>query len=414
MAKNYKAIYTSGNSSIALEQKCFIKKETVKGVFTAPTNNDFLYTLGGFGIKHTQAINPSPTRSGRHNISFIKEKKVADFSLPSFFNIDTQVAAGVTEIDLGLQVLLESLLGRKTISSGVIFDSANTPSTTFTMLEVGDLWSKQMVGAYVNDGEFDFPGDGQAKISLTGAGKEAIVVGISRSAVANAGGTTVTLATVGEAIRFPVGSYVQIVKNDGVTRSTDTPSGSPRLVTASDTSTGIVTLNGANLTTDSDGTGLLPVFLTYYEPEAPVAINNPITGLIGSVTVSNLTTTCVRMAKLSLKNNHESVNYCFGSDSLQAPFFVAGGRLQAELTLEINFDASVLEFYNKVRKFESSAVTLNLGDTGSRYAQVTIPKVQFNIPEITIPETGSIPVTFTGICYETAIDSADEVTLSFL
>jgi hypothetical protein len=43
-----------------------------------------------------------------------------------------------------------------------------------------------------------------------------------------------------------------------------------------------------------------------------------------------------------------------------------------------------------------------------------VPKAIFPVPEIPVPDTGTIPVTFTGNAYQTTLDAADEVTVSFL
>lgn len=416
MAKNYKTIYNSGNISIALEQRFYIKEESVHGTFAAPGNSDFVFCRQGGGIKHTQALEPSQHRTGRDNVSPpIKKKKVADWTLPVYVNIDTAVSAGATEVDDGIQVLWKSVLGQETISSGVIYDPGADPSVTFTMLECGDHWAKQMVSSFVESAEISLPGDGEAMVTFNGSGKEAIMVGIGKSTTTNAGGNTVTLATATDAYRFPVGSYVMIIKTDGTSRSTDTPVGSPRKVTAANTISGVITVDGAALTSDSDGASLTPVFLAYYEPPTPAAINNPITGLVGSITIDIASSAdCVRSATLTLTNNHEKVDYCFGSDSLHAPGFVAGGKLQAELSLEINLDAPLLEFYNKLRAFSTAVVTMNLGDTASRYFKVYLPKVQFSIPEVSVPESGSIPVTFDGLAYATSLTARDEVQVSYL
>lgn len=414
MAKNYKDIYNSGNVSIALEQRFYIKEESVRGTFQAPGNTDFFFTLSGGSINHTQAIEPSQHRSGRHNVTFIKQKKVADWSLPLYVNIDTAVAAGASEVDDGVQVLWKSLMGKETISSGVIYDPSTDPSITFTMLECGDLWSKQIVGCFVESNEVSLPGDGQSQMTFSGSGKEAITVGIGKSTATNAGGNTVTLATASDSYRFPVGSYVMIIKADGTTRSTDTPAGSPRKVTAVNNISGVVTVDGAALTSDSDGSVPSPVFLAYYEPAAPTAINNPQTGLVGSVTVDILTTDCVRSATLTITNNHEKVDYCFGQDALHGTYFVPGGRLSVELSLEINMTASLLEFYNKIRAFGAADIDIILGDSSTRHLKFELPKVQFNIPEISVPESGSIPVTFDGMGYASSLTAADELTVKYL
>lgn len=411
MAKNYAAIYNSPNDSIALEQKIFIKEESVRGVLIAPTGADFIYTLNGASVNFTQPIESSPHKSGRHHTSIIKQKTTTEWTMPTFFNIDTTLgSAGVTEIDPGMRVLYKSLMGKEDVTGGSpVYTSENAPSITFSIFEIGDLWSKQAPGAFVDAGNASFPGDGQAQIEWSGMAKTALLVGISKSVTANAANTITVTAT--EGTRFPVGAMVMVIKADGVTRSSDTPTGSPRKVVSATANT--VTVDGAALT-DSDGT-TNPVYLCYYEPATAVGINDPQTGLAGSITIAGLSSAdCVRSASINMQNNHEPQDFCFGEEGLGGRLFTPGGRFTAEVTLELNLNHELVEFMNGLKDFSGEDITLILGNAAGRHLEIAVPKAQFPIPEIAVPDTGTIPVTFTGNAYQTALDAADEVTISFL
>jgi hypothetical protein len=200
-----------------------------------------------------------------------------------------------------------------------------------------------------------------------------------------------------------------IIKADGTTRSTDTATA--RVVT--DVTGDVVTLNGAVLA-DADGSGGgAEIYLSYWEPTTKTAINNPVTGLVGTMQFADLTA-CFRSATITMTNNHELVNYCYGQDSLGSPFFVPGNRFQAELAVVLNLNDKLIQFFNQVQSFDAKDFTAVLGDATGRHMQVLMPKVFFPVPAFTVPETGSIPVTFTGNAYQTALDAADEVTVSFI
>ena len=410
MAKNYASIYASANDSIALEQKIFIKEESSRGVLAAPTGADFIYTLNGASVNFTQPIESSPHKSGRHHTSIIKQKTTTNWTMPTFFNIDTTLgAASVAEIDPGMRVLYKSLMGKESAGAPLTYTTEDPPSITFSIFEVGDLWSKQAPGAFVEAGNASFPGDGQAQVEWSGMAKTALLVGMSKSITANAANVVTVAAT--EGTRFPVGAKVMIIKNDGVTRSTDTPDGSPRTVTAATATT--VTVDGAILT-DANGT-VNPVYLVYYEPATPVAVNDPQTGLAGSITIAGLgSADCVRSASLNMTNNHEPQDFCFGEEGLGGRIFTPGGRFTAELTLELNLNHELVEFLNGLKDFTGEDITLILGDSAGRHLQIEVPKDIFPIPEISVPDTGTIPVTFVGNAYQTGLDVADEVTISFL
>lgn len=409
MAKNYASIYASANDSSALDQSFFLKAETTRGTLIAPTATDYLNTLAGGSIEYTQPIESSPHRSGRHHNDIIKSKKEMNWTIPLLFNINESLgSASSAEIDTPVRLLYKSALGKEVTTSGAVYTAAEDPAVTFSVYQIGDKWATQSRGCFVDQVVLSFPGDGNSQAEFSGMGAEALLIGIGKSVTANAA-NVVTVAS-GEGKRFPVGALVMVIKNDGTTRSTDTPSGSPRTVNS--VTGDAVTLSGAALT-DSDGT-TLPVYLVYYEPPTKTAITNPVTGLVGSVTIAGMSETCIRSATLTIANAHEAVNYCFGEDALHGSYFVPASRMTATLAIEMNLNSEVLEFFNGIQQFEAQNIQLVLGSASGRHFLANMPRVIFPVPSIPVPETGSIPISFEGICYQTALDAADEVTLSFI
>lgn len=409
MSKNYAANYNQTSDSSGIIQSFYLKKETTRGVFNPPLGVDFLFTMSGGNITASQALNSSQHRSGRHNNNFIKEKRVEEFSLSTYFNIDVAALNGAAAIDPALKTLWESALGytEVNISDEFIANPSVAPNITFTLIETGDAWSKQLVGGFIEGCEVQLPGDGQAQASWSGAGGAFRMVGIGKSIVNNSA-NTVTLAA-GEGVRFPVGSYVMLVEADGVTRSADTPTGSPRKVVS--VSSDVVTLDGAVLA-DADGS-VTPIYLCYYEPTGAAGIDNPQTGLVGEISSTMLPSGyCFRSLTIAIANNHERVDYCFGADGLDSPFFIPAGRLDVTVTAELNLSKELVGFYNRVVANEGVDIEAILGNVAGRHYKFVMPKVIFNIPSIDVPETGSIPVSFDGLGYQSALDAADEIEVA--
>jgi len=409
MSKNFAAIYSGGSDASAMNQSFFIKKELVRGQIIAPTNSDFLYSLSGGGVNFSQSFIDSPHRSGRHRNNIVKEKTATEWTLPLYLNIKQGVAYSAS-IDAGVKVLWESALGRMVdTTSAYEFDAANDPSVTFTMFENLDVMAKQAVGCFANGFEASLPGDGQSQISFNGNAKTVYHAGIAKSVADNNTGNVITLGA-GEAKRFDVGSLVMIVEADGVTRSADTAV--PRKITSKDESVDTITVDGAVLA-DADGS-VTPIYVCYWEPAAPVGIDEPQTGLVGSISIDTLPTlSCVRSATVSLANNHELVNYCFGSDGLSGPLFVPGGRAEVGISLEMNLNSAMVEFMKRIRDFEGHAIELIVGDSAARHFKIELPKVIFQVPAISVPESGSIPVSFEGNALQSALGAADEITVSY-
>jgi len=421
MGKNFADIYASSNDAIALEQKFFLKEEVTRGLAAVPAATDFLYTLSGGTINFQQPVESSPHRSGRHHTSVIKQKTTTEWSLPTFFNIDTLLgAASTAEIDLAVRLLWKSLMGKEDITGGSpVFTAGTPPDVTFSMFENGDHWAVQAPGAFVESNNASFPGDGQAQSEWAGMAKTALTVGMGQSTIDNDGGATVTVAA-GEGERFPTNAMVMIVEADGVTRSADTPNGTPAYVgTVTGDVVQLLDAPGGTPLVLADANGsvaLTPIYLTYYEPEEPhVAINDPQTGLQGSLTIVGLgATDCVRSAGINMVNNHELQDFCYGEEGLGGRLFTPGGRFTAEVTLELNLNKELTGFLNKIKAFDGEDITIILGDATGRHLQIEVPKAIFSIPEISVPDTGTIPISFTGNAYQTALDAADEVTVSFL
>lgn len=410
MAKNYASLYSSALDSSALNQTLYVKQETVNGVMIAPTDSDFTFILEGGSMNFSQPLESSLHRSGRHNNNTILKKKTLEWSYPTYINIDTGVAAGASEVEDGIKTLWKSALGRETIDgSGVAYDSANDPSITFTIHEIGDMWAKQGYGCFVDSAEIQFVGDGESQINWSGMGVESYLVGMSQSVVDNSGGNTVTVAA-GEGKRFPVGSMVMLVESDGLTRSADTPNGSPRIVT--DVTGDVVTLDGAVLA-DADGS-VTPIYLVYYEPETPAGIDNPQIGLVGDFISASMGGQCVRNATISIANNHELVNYCFSTDAADGSIFVPASRLEVTASVEINMSKANVGIYNDIQNQIEQDLQFILGDSTTRHLQVTLPRVEFTTPSIDVPSSGSIPVTFEGVAYQTSLDAADEIEVKYL
>lgn len=408
MAKNYADIYNSSNDSVALEQRWYAKVETSRGVLAIPANGDFFWTLGGGSISYAQPFESSPHRSGRHHTDIIKKKKETSFSFSTYFNIDESLgSASSTEIDAANKLFFKSLLGKEYTSPNLKYTSEAAPDLTFSLFEVGDKWSRQSAGAFMQGGNMNFPGDGEATVEWSGAAKDAIFCGIGKSTSASSG-NSITLQA-GEGDLFRIGAAVMIVKDDGVTRSADTPAGSARTVTA--ISGDVITLSGAALA-DADGSAD-PIYLSYYEPAAPSAINNPVTGLVGSMSIVGLTATAFRSASVNIQNNHEVVSYSYGTDGLDYPFFVPGDRMTATVSIEMNLNAEVVKFFNRVQDFTAQDLSIVLGNAAGRHLELSAPNVRFSVPAFSLPDTGSVPISFEGNAYQSALDLADEISIEF-
>lgn len=412
MAKDFAAIYSSVNDSAAINQKIFIKEESTRGAIVTPAGTDHILQLTGGNVGFETPIESSPIRSGRHHRGIIKKKDITTWSFPFYFMIDTTLgAASDAEIDLAARVLWKSLLGRERVTAAVgnlTYDAVTAPSTTFTLIENGDQWANQAPGAFVNNGNLNLPGDGEATWAVSGEAKTMYKIGVAQSNVDNDGGNTITVGT-GEGERFEIGGIVMLVETDGTTRSADTAGDTSRKITG--ISGDVITVDGAALA-DADFSGSAG-YLTYYEPETPTAINAPQTGLEGSITIAGLTTDCIRSLSLAINNDHEIQNFCYGTKSLSGPLFSPTSRVSMTLAMELNLNHNLVEFIKGLKAFTGENITTILGDVTSRHMEMTMPKWIPGIPVIPIPDSGTIPTPFSGLLYEATAEAGDELTLEY-
>lgn len=411
MAKNYAAIYDSSNDSISLEQSLYLKVEGTRGQIAVPGNSDFLYTLAGGGLTFSQPRESSPHRSGRHNNNVIVKKTETTFSFSTYFNINTALGApSAAEVDQPVRTLFKSLLGYEDASAGLVYDARNPPDVTFSLYEVGDKWARQGAGCFVQGGNMQFPGDGEATVEWSGDGKTVYLAGIAKSTFDNNAGNVIALQP-GEGDRFSVGAQVMLIKDDGTTRSADTTAGSARTVTAQTSST--ITVSGAVLA-DADGS-VTPVYVCYYEPAAPTGIDNPVTGLVGSFAVASLGgSQCVRSVGIDVQNGHEKQDFCYGEAGLGGVLFTPGSRLTVNVTASLNLNHETFALVNRIQQGEEQDMTLILGDVAGRHFEALMPRVILDVPSFSVPETGTIPVEVSGIAYQTALAAADELTAKFI
>ena len=389
MAKNFATIFNDTGDSIALEQKIFVKVEASRGTLIIPTGTDALLPESGTSVNFSQTKRSSTVKSGRHNTTFIKDKTLTEWTINSLLHIDTTLgAAAAAEVDSAYRVLMKSTLGNEDISAGAVYKPTQ-PNTTFSLFENGDVMAKQSPGCFVEACTLNLPGDGDSTYEWTGFGKTTLNVGLGRSVVDNDAANTVTLDVVTDASRFPVGALVMLIESDGLTRSSDTPDGAPRTVVSRDTGTGAVVLSGAVLA-DADGASST-IYLVYYEPETTTVINDPITGLVGNVTVDNLTNVnCVRNVTVSITNNHKLYDDCFGEEGLGGPLFAAGGRVDISIELELLLNKDFVTYLDGKKTFTADDIDIDLGDSAGRHLHLDLPKVIYDFPAVEIPESGTL------------------------
>lgn len=411
--KNFATLYNSQNLSSAIEQSIFVKTETQKALAIAPLGTDAIEQTAA-NVAFAEPRDPSPHKSGRDHVSLIRRKNSTEISLTTAVNIDTSLGGPTSgQIDQAMRALLLNTLGFETETPNLRYNNSEAPDDSFTMLDNGDKQANQAIGAFIQTMTINIPGADIPTFEFTGMAKTAFNAGIGVSTSDNNGGNIISLDNINEACRFEVGALVMVIKADGLTRSDDTATGTFRRVVSSNEANGQVELDGAVLA-DSDGSGGA-IYLAYYEPEGVTKINDIQTDLTGDVVVGSLPAgNCVRSMSITLNNNHEVEDDCYGESGLTDALYAASDKFTVEVSIELNLNDDLVEFITKRKNFELENVVATIGSTTGRRMQITMARLQLNVPAVVRPETGRVPVTFEGIALASDSGAGDAIVIDYL
>jgi len=363
-------------------------------------DQDFLlYTTGG--PTFNQPTESNTHRSGRFHSGIVKKKKVAEFSLSTFMNMNGLAGAS---IDTAYRLLWEQLLGTEEVSAGSFIKyTQGHPNFTFSMARVSTIFGEYYTGGYVRECQLEFPGEGPATNAWSGKASTRSIAGLGKLSAASVASATVALQA-NEGRRYTAGAFVMAMDADGVT---------------------ILYGAGGDLTIASrtDGAVVLsaPVSLpinAYLVPWHPGAMQQTgrdaiMTDLVGSFKLRTVGPSIdVTNISLNLVNDHTDLDGYFGRSANSG--FVAGARLTA--TLSTTFDLSNENFGEVVQSedFAGFDPEIVLGDTASgRYFKLSTKKWIPSVPSIEVPENGTTPVTLEGILFQSTPGAQDPFVALF-
>jgi len=89
--------------------------------------------------------------------------------------------------------------------------------------------------------------------------------------------------------------------------------------------------------------------------------------------------------------------------------------MEARVSMQMNLNKQTFKLFKDLQVFTTQDILLRLGSASGRRFELDLPKVEFPLPTVTVPEEGSIPVDFNdGLCLQTSDGAKDEVTASYL
>lgn len=364
----------------------------------------FLYTTGG--LTFSQPAESNPHRSGRFHVGVIRKKKVVNFDFDALINMSGNAG---DSLDTPMRLLLKSGFGKETAIPGlsIKYEQAS-PTYYFSAVRVSTIEAEYYTGCYVKDTTLTIAGDAPGTWKFVGRGADASKAGIGKMAAGGINTTELTLVTspYKHVQRFTDGARVMIVKPDGrtITHGYD---GSLSVIS--------VSLGQDKLTLSSLVDAEADGYVTYWHPGAVQTTGRDAvyTDLVGSM---KLTPTgapiCATNITMTATNNATDKDNCFGTDTNAGK--VEGGRLDMNLEVALDLSNDNLGELTQTRNFGGFNPELIVGEPSGRHLKITAPKWIPSVPEISMPENGTVNYTLAGMLYQSVPGAKDPFIVEFL
>lgn len=251
-------------------------------------------------------------------------------------------------------------------------------------------------------------------------GSDVQIVGVE-ALIGGLGAYDIKLA-LGEGIRIEAGSYIDVIDgNDGDTmllqRALVVDVAAPPTTAYNGPNKDIITLDSATIMTacpvDSYVIGHAP------ETYIPITSEKALLGLKGSFEIgdSGVATNCdLISAEISVNNNYTKKDFSYGTS--KSCGYIPDKRREVNCKLEVLLTKETFTFYMQNKQFlaQNVVITLEPQDipgpsyrvTKGRSFKFTLPKVEFNLPNIENPADGYVTLSLEGKALAPSADQLDE------
>lgn len=266
------------------------------------------------------------------------------------------------------------------VGVSVVYNPTNTLITSGFLLD-SDVAGQYGNGCVVESVKISVKGSAEARIAFSGMVADVARAGCSTVPVAEGAGQPVI--TVANARNFLAGSFVQFTG--------DTNAGAGYEVTASDVVLNEITITPVLLVGVAGGAEVVP-----FIPDLPT-VGTPLVGIAGSLVFAGATID-ITDAEITVENVVNTNMDQFGETSYTRAELV-DQRVNASFTL-FGTKAQIVQWANSAR-FENGLAVLVIGNATPNRIEVRMPKFEFNLDELDIPEVEQIMIKATGIAMKT-------------
>lgn len=263
-------------------------------------------------------------------------------------------------------------------------------------------------GCWVNDIAFDFPGDGEATLTIGGGCKEEWASGtaVTLTPALTTGSTTMTVSA-DDVYKFEKNTRV-LLNAEGA--NTD----EVVLITAVNYTTGVISITRAQASTAASAHAIGTV-IGPYEPTLTVA-GSPITGTKGEFVITGATGSArtkhdTTSQGLTISNNIEGRNAAIGYDS--ATGFKSTSKRDVNFSVTLWLEKDKMQYYGKSKQFVLQEILMQWGKVVGGAWGCVMRQAEFNIPAIDGGGDDEVMLSFTGIGLASAAGN-DECVVAFM
>ena len=372
------------------EQIVYVTEESAAafGTLVQPVLTDAMKVLSAkFNVaqERKDRLEKGATRS---LISRITGRKTCDWSIEKYV-----LPSGVLDTPSDDALLWEAMFGKEDISSGIVYSLLAEPAISLSLFNNVGPHREALGGAVPSKWTLNFGGGDEPKVTFSGEAKDHYFCGSDALAAQATASTTIT---VDDASQFAVGMLIDV--------GTENNTGAGFEITIIDFDTNIMTLDAA-VTSQAVDAAVVPHVL------AATTAGNIIPVTIGTVKLgAGADTLLLTACSFDIDQKAKMRNEEFGS--YMASGFRHPEYREVTCSLTMYLRKGDVKWINDTKRFVPQDIEVILGDTEGSILQIDANQVEFDIPNMEVPDAEEASITMTGKCLGSA--GEDEITATFL
>ena len=358
------------------------------GTLVQPSAGDAMKVLkSDMNFKQERKDRPEKG-SSRSIISRFTGRKTADWSVEKYI-----LPSGVKGTKPDDALLWESMFGSEEVHSAQSVDYLllAEPSMSLSIFREAGHFREAVSGAVPSKWSLKFGGGDEPKVTFSGEAKDHYLIS-SDVLTADATGTTVIEVT--DARQYCTGMIIKVGTEDN--------SSAGFLINSIDYTLNKLTLN-AQVTSQATGAAVIPL------PITPTTTGDVIPVIIGSFKLNN-GTVYITECGFDIDNKVKLRNDEFATSSARGYRHTEFREVTSNFTLY--FEKGAAKWANDAKRFTAQDIEVNLGDTDGCKLEIDANQVEFEIPNIEVPDNDECTLPITGKCLGSA--GEDEIKVVFL